>query len=116
MLSDKKSLEIRNLVEDMLSRADHARVAEHKDSPVFGARSQDFNMINRKAMESYLVSFWSGFHAQLPICKSRIFSTSKRPALGLLRMCRAPVYFGHGKGHSPAPRATKGRDKVKEKN
>lgn len=106
MLSDEKSREILNLVEDMLNRTDHAPVAEYKDSLVWGARSRDFNMMSRKTMETYLVNYWRGFHAQLPICKSRISSTSKRLALGLPRMCRTSISPRHGKGVSPASRQT----------
>jgi hypothetical protein len=68
-LSDAKSQEIVDLIDDRFKETDHAPVAKRKESLLEGDRNSDTHILSKRMMQTYIASFWSHFHPQLPICK-----------------------------------------------
>jgi hypothetical protein len=69
VLSDEKSQEIIDLIKERFNETDHAPVAKQKEGLLEGDRNSDTHMLSRRMMQTYIASFWSHFHPQLPICK-----------------------------------------------
>lgn len=70
ILSEEKSQQIIDLIENRFNEGDHAPVAKQKENLLDGDRNEDSHMMSRKMMQTYISSYWYHFSEQVPICKT----------------------------------------------
>jgi hypothetical protein len=67
-LSELRSQEIYDLVRNRFNETD-LRLSTDENTPPGRDRRQNFGVLNRTMMQTYIDNFWRNFHPQLPICE-----------------------------------------------
>jgi hypothetical protein len=67
-ISDLRSQEIYDLVRNRFNETD-LRLSTDANSLLGRDRGQNFGVLSRTMMQTYIDNFWCNFHPQLPICE-----------------------------------------------
>lgn len=69
ILSEEKSQEIVDLITNRFNETEHAPMTNQKSRLLEGNRHENSHMLSRHMMQTYIGSYWTHLHPQLPICK-----------------------------------------------
>lgn len=100
ILSEEKRMQLLDLITHRFNEIEHAPVRKQKHSLLDGDRDDESHVLSLKMMKTYIGSYWSHFHPQMPILHKPTFSADRTPNLLLIAViavgasCLEPVH-GH---------------------
>lgn len=83
-LSEEKWQQLLELIEMRFNETDHAPVKNQKQNLLQGNRDESSHVLSLPMMQTYISSYWTHFHRQMPILHKPTFSADKAQNLLLV--------------------------------
>ncbi|KAF2762968.1 hypothetical protein EJ05DRAFT_21976 [Pseudovirgaria hyperparasitica] len=83
-LSEEKRSQLIDLIEERFNETDHAPVKRQKAELLEGNRDGPHHILSLHMMQTFIASYWSHFHPQMPILHRPTFNAASCPNILLL--------------------------------